>query len=117
MNALTQLKLSESGRLEFLDDEVEMKSMNDGIHLYSQIGVEKSSEIFQDAVYMVTLTNMRLVFFVNLKSGKCTTAWAISLSLVEFVEDCAKRLLSRSTRIRICVCRNVLTCMRYERTV
>eukprot|EP00605_Chrysophyceae_sp_TOSAG23-4_P001994 GSChrysophyteH1.ASY1.ANO1.2208.1 assembled CDS len=54
---------------------------------------------------MVTLTNMRLVIFVRTVKG--TTAWAINLSTVHEVEDCAKGLLGRSTRIRICVNRTI----------
>ena len=38
---------------------------------------------------------------------KGTTAWAINLSTVHEVEDCAKGLLGRSTRIRICVNRTI----------
>jgi hypothetical protein len=104
MNALTPITLSMGGLLQFYENEVEMKSASD-VHLYSQNGIEKQTELFQNTISKVILTNMRLVIFIN--GSKGINAWALPFSIVEFVEDCAKNLFSRSTRLRISICRNI----------
>ena len=64
MNALTLTELSPAGRIIIHEDEVELLSEYEGVHVFYQRGSAVVSELFENQVSMVTLTNMRLVIFV-----------------------------------------------------
>jgi ESCRT-II complex subunit VPS36 len=107
MNTFVLTTLSSAGRVVFYEDEVEIKSETEGVHVFSQKGTVIASELFEGQLSMLTLTNMRIIVLTRRASSAGLTAWAVPLSSVEFVEDCAQGVLRRSTRIRICIGRKV----------
>lgn len=99
MDVFTSAPLTGAGRPVLLENEVELRSENQ-VSIPIQEGKKVTGELFSAGYFI--LTNFRIIMVLTLRDdGKESyVGWAIFLSHIESIEDCA-RLFKHSTRLRV----------------